>query len=122
MARGSSLGELGPRGGLKWSSRKPRAELAAGWQPWEELATAAAWRRGGARDGLAAWWSSGRRLLAEEARGDTVEGSAQSVLEDGSAPEVAAARVDEEGGRDRDVPGSGELGLPTGENNVWGSD
>jgi hypothetical protein len=71
---------------------------------------------------LAAWWSSGRQLLAEEARGGVVEGSAQPVLEDGSAPEVAGAQVDEEGGRDRDVPASGELDRVTRENNVWGSD
>jgi hypothetical protein len=51
-----------------------------------------------------------------------VEGSAQPVLEDGSAPEVAGAQVDEEGGRDRDVPASGELDRVTRENNVWGSD
>jgi hypothetical protein len=98
--------------------RQPRAELAAGRQPREELTAASGGARsgtaasGGAHgSGLAAWWSSGRRLLAEGARGGTVEGSAQLVLEDGSASEVAGARVDEEGGWDRDGASSGELGV-----------
>jgi hypothetical protein len=72
------------------AERRPRAELAAGQQlrprssgaaaSGEVRSGAAAWRRGGAHGGLAAWWSSGRWLLAEEARGGTVEGSAESVL------------------------------------------
>jgi hypothetical protein len=44
------------------------------------------------------------------------------VLEYGTALEVTDARVDKEGGRDRDDAGSGELGRATHENSVWGSD